>query len=152
MKRDTAYYLNRLRVEHPTAYSDLKSGKYQTANEAIVASGLRKKRSALGDARQAWGRMTSAEKVLFVRWLKTAPGVVTPARILSPATDSERRLLPATRAKLLSVMGHRFLESGDIMREMGLDPLDTSIGNALRNGWRVSTNVATHLSAWLAKQ
>jgi len=47
MKRDNAYYLERLRRDHPGVYRDYQAGKYRNLSAALVAAGLRKDRNGL---------------------------------------------------------------------------------------------------------
>jgi hypothetical protein len=151
MKRDTDYYLGRMQAEKPAIYADFLAGRYASANEAIIAAGLRKPKDVVGEAKQLWKRMNDRERSAFVIWLKSsvrARAVVTAPSLIT----ADRRLTPQAKKRVQSLMGKRRLKLGDVMKEMGLNASDASLGGALARGTRVSPAVAAHLDSWAQRQ
>ena len=48
-------------------------------------------------------------------------------------------------------MQQRGLATGDIMSEIGMKPLNVSLGNALNQGWSVSDDLFSKLEKWVAR-
>lgn len=156
-KRDGDYYLGRLERQHPTTFADFKAGKYPSINEALYAAGLKRRRTRVQEMQNAWRKASAAERREFVQWLKTAgaPGRASPSMPATsppaPAVNSERRLLPAAKARILVIMSTRGLKGGDVMVELGFNNLNPSLGHALAQGTRLQPPMVAALEGWLAK-
>ncbi|WP_131725607.1 hypothetical protein ACTTAF_10270 [Rhodobacter capsulatus] len=55
------------------------------------------------------------------------------------------------RAEVLEIMDRRRMTVGDIMKEIGVNPLNASLGNALRQRWSLSEDLLALLRPWIAK-
>ena len=175
-KRDNRYYLERLRVDHPDAYADLQAGKFKNAAEAFIAAGLRKAKSPLDLLQSAWAKASAAEQCAF----KALIGCATPSMIPAPSTPPSPNttapaatnapppstrssstpgvihvgsyLVPAVVDQINTVIAQRRITTGVIMREIGFDALNTSLGSALSQGWRIKNpKLLVALEDWLAK-
>lgn len=173
-KRDNEYYLERLRIDHPAIYADYQAKKFKNAAEAFVAAGLRKERSALDVLRTAWSKASAAEQDAFKALIgcvssgKTAasaaihpPKVVVlgqqqtrapPASASRSSRAGRRHLPPSLLVAISAMMDQRGLTTGDIMHEIGRNPLNPSLGNALNQGWRVAEDMVIALENWVSQQ
>ncbi len=161
-KRDNSYYIERLRVDHPAIHADFLAGKFRTPAEAFVAAGLRKSKTPLDLLRSAWSKATAAERDAFKRMIgcttsasvSVAPAVVSTA-VAAPSVvrtaKGKGHLTPTLAAAVRSIVDRRQLKIGDIMREIGLSPLNASLGRALQRGDLVQDSLITALEAWVAK-
>lgn len=167
MKRDNAYYLERLRKDHPGVYRDYQAGKYRNISAALVAAGLRKDRSGLDGLKSLWRKASQADRDAFKAFI----GCVTPkAGIIAPAvsmpapkpvvsaipgtaprspSSSLRTLPPALADEIRVIMDRRGITTGTVMREMNLDPLNASLGTALLRGTRVQESLIKALEIWV---
>lgn len=160
-KRDNEYYLNRLKDEYPAIFADYQAGKYKNANAAIIAVGLRRPVSGLKQLEAAWKKATPAEKDAFKAMIGCAPTVATsPVRVSSsasaaPKTSSSaptpaKTRLTATEAKAIrEIMDRRKLKSGAVMREIGFDPLNASMGMALERDTQIQCDLHQALKQWI---
>lgn len=155
-KRGNDYYLDRLRIDHPAIYADLQSKKFKNATEAFVAAGLRKQKMALDTLLSAWSKATPAEQAVFrARIGCVAAPLPIGARpgLLSTATQKssrDLRHLPQQLEKdLRTLMDQRGLTAGDVMRQMGMKPLNASLGMALHRATRVSDTLISALTKWV---
>ena len=55
-KRDSAYYRERLKRDHPNIYSDLVAGRYKSVREASAKARLIKIPSRLDALKREWNR------------------------------------------------------------------------------------------------
>lgn len=157
IKRDNAYFLERLRKEHPGIYADLQAGRFKNANAAFIAAGLRKQRTGLDVLRSAWDRASATEKDAFRRLIGctipgtsgsiTAPTMTTPMPSTLPQAGQPIRqraihvdgcLEPDVKSHITAVMAHRGMKMGDLMSELGFKRLDASVGMALHQGSRIN--------------
>ncbi|MBB6510424.1 hypothetical protein F4695_003813 [Rhizobium soli] len=153
--RDSAYYEDRPKREHPSIYADLKTGKHQTVTEAAIAAGLKTVRTRLQELKNAWSKASATERDDFVQWLVglgvTMPSV--PAASTSGSLTliaSNRKLSPSASKRIEDIMSKRHLKVGDVMAEMGFRKLNASLGRALHRGDRLQPDVITALQKWLA--
>jgi len=146
-KRDNDYYLRRLEVEHPRIAADLKAGTYASPRQAFLAAGLLKERTAFHEMKNGWLKGTAADRKKFLSWLKAkgTPGV----GVASTPIAVDRRLQPAAKARIETIMTRRGLKMGEVMREMGFKALDASLGNALAGGTWLRPAVLAALETWL---
>ena len=143
--RTLRYYLPRLEREHPTIFADWKAGKYASASEALRASGLRPEPSRLNALKAAWKKASRREQTEFLTWVGASTVSST-----APVVDGNRRLLPATAARIETIMARRGMKMGDVMTEMGFKRLNASLGNALANrATRLHPDLVQALEKWL---
>ncbi len=168
-KRNNQYYLDRLRDEHAGIFADYQAGKFKNAAAAILAAGLRKQQDILVVLKSAWNRADAAEKDAF----KLMIGCVAPATVLPPTATASpvplspstyghanrnatvlqatRKLSPVLSAAVRQIMDRRKLKTGQIMREMGISPLDASLGMALHRDTQVRDDLVKALEVWVEK-
>ncbi|MDX0488809.1 hypothetical protein GOC53_00740 [Sinorhizobium medicae] len=166
MKRDNNYYLERLKVEHPAIYADLGAGKYPSARQAFTAAGYRKDPALLAKLKGMWARADAAEQREFLRWLGLAGSVSvgasstssrhapTPTATSSGTRSAPRMLSPSEIAQIDAIMTRRKLKLGAVMKELGCDPSDGSLGMAMSH--RKPTQIKnaallSELERWLEK-
>lgn len=159
-KRDNDYFLERLRTDHPAVYADLQARKLKNPAEAFRVAGLRKQKAPLDLLRSAWSKASAAEREAF----KTEIGCIVPAAIRSPApaattavvltagrmSSSARQAVPAAlEAEVRRIMSLRKLKTGTVMREMGKDSRDASLGMALHRGTQIKNDLVVALEEWV---
>jgi hypothetical protein len=152
--RDSAYYEERLKREHPSIYADLKTGKYQTVTEAAIAAGLKTLRTRLQELKNAWSKASATERDDFAQWLAGLGVTTSSASAASTSgvvtlTTSDRKLSPPASKRINDIMSKRRLTPGDVMAEMGFSKLDASIAMALARGTKLRPDVITALESWL---
>lgn len=166
-KRDNQYYLERLRDEHAGIYADYQAGKFKNAAAAILAAGLRKQQDILVVLKSAWNRADTAEQEAFKLLIGCVPPAValSPTATASPAAlfpsthghasqnatilQTKRKLTPVLAAAVRQIMDRRKLKTGQIMREMGMDPRDASLGMALHRDTQVRDDLVKALDVWI---
>lgn len=141
-KRGSAYYLARLKREHPSIYADYRSGKHTSVRAAATAAGLIQLPTPLTILRREWRKASLAEKRAFIAELKVK--AAKPAAILTP----DRRLLPSIQKRIEHIMTVRGLKMGQVMIEMGCFSRNPALARALR-GDRLGDYVAIPLAKWL---
>jgi hypothetical protein len=167
MKRDNAYYLERLRKDHPDVYRDHQAGKYRNLSAALVAAGLRRDRNGLEGLKSIWMKASQADRDSFKAFIGcVAPktgfivaGVSMPApkpvasalpgtapRSHSPGT---RTLPPTLAAEIRAIMDRRKMKHGAVMREMNMKARDTSFSTALERGTSVQEDLFEALEIWV---
>lgn len=151
--RDSAYYEERLKRDHPTIYADLKAGRYRTVADAAIAAGLKKPRTRLQELKNAWLKADPREQLDFQRWL-AARGVVHPssasASTSSTSITIDRRLTAAASRRIEEIMLKRSLKAGDVMAELGFSKLNASVGMALARGTQLRPDVVAALEKWIS--
>lgn len=161
-KRDNQYYLDRLRNEVPTVFADLQAGKFKNAAQALVAAGLRKPRSQLDVLSSAWSKASQTERDAFkarIGCVALAPAPVAPAvvsAVIAPPkparpANGKSHLSPTLAAEVKAIMARRGLKNGDVMREIGLRPLDASLGRAIARDHQIQDHMINALEAWVQK-
>lgn len=160
-KRNNEYYLQRLRSERPDIYSDFKSGRFKNLNEALVTAGIRKNRTGLDTLKSAWKKATTAERDAFKVFIGSTVPTVASATAASSvavksvghtatATSGKGYLPPALKDAVNEIMSRRRLKTGGVMREMGWDALDTSLGSALSRNTQLQNSLISDLESWAA--
>lgn len=169
--RSNRYYLDRLRRDHPTVFADYKAGKFKNASEAFQAAGLRKKPSALDALRSAWSKATPAEKAAFSEEIgctssvgpspaplaarKVAAGSATKSRAPVSGTSAIHvagYLTPDAVTRIKDAMARRGIRTGTVMREIGHNAFNPSLGMAMNQGLRIHDPATLEeLTKWLAQ-
>jgi len=65
-KRDSEYWKNRLKNEHPGIFSELERGDLPSVRAAAIKAGLIRERTALMDLQRAWKNATPKERKTFL--------------------------------------------------------------------------------------
>lgn len=151
--RNSAYYKERLKRDHPAIYDDLKAGRYRTVADAAMAAGLKKPRTRLQELKNAWTKADAREQREFLRWLASCGAVPSPTH--SPPSSSssitvDRRLTKAASRRIDEIMSKRRLRPGDVMVEMGYSRLNPSVGMALARGTQLRADIVLSLEKWIA--
>lgn len=153
-KRDSVYYAERLKNEFPAVYADLQAAKHRTVTEAAIAAGLKKARTRSHELKNAWQKATPAEQVDFLRFL-TAAGVALPSAATAGAAPFtvavNFALTPTAISRIKHIMLVRRMRMGEVMTELGLRPLDASVGMAMKRNTHLQPHVINALETWLLK-
>ncbi len=148
VKRDAAYYRERLRREFPEVFEDLEKGVYRSVHAAALAAGLIRKRTRLTELKNAWSKATAAERKEFEDWVRagtTAPKSTAPRS----SVDAEGRLLPWSKKRLDEIEAHRRLKPGEIMKELGFAALNPSLQSARWHNTKITKDLTSALDDWL---
>lgn len=176
-KRGNDYLMTRLKNEHPTIFADWQAGKFESPRQALIAAGLKQPPKQINVLKNAWSKASAAEQAEFQRWIGASPPVSAAASVpvsgspvahsSSPASvsrkpkavrtntkvvDSDGYLQPWAKARVQQIMALRKMKTtGPIMKEMGLEKIDGSLGIALRPNrrTRISDEVANRLEQWI---
>lgn len=147
-RRDNAYYEQQLKSRHPGLHADYLAGKYPTLANALIAAGLKKKRTRLQELQNAWTKSAATEKREFLRWIKGAASAAPSAPLPGPVAV-DRLLLPWAKVRIREIMSRRRLRMGDTMAELGLNRGNGSLGLALNQNRRLQPAVIVVLKKWI---
>ena len=147
-KRDRDYYRRRLEREHPTIFADLKAGKYGSVRAAAAAAGLIRLPTRFGALKREWNKATLRERREFIDWIK-ATRTPSRRRIGKNLIEDDGSLKPAVIVEVQAIITRRALRYGQVMDELGAKRLDGSLGGALRQGWRLRSELLDALANWL---
>lgn len=160
-ERGSAYYRARLESEHPAICAELDAGKYKSLREACVAAGLRKDDRPIGTALRAWNKASRPEREeILAKLIAMAidEGILTRRSTSSAAKGSsaprptyfvDRRFTPEGKKAYASALAARGMRPVEVLRELGLNHLDPSIGLALKAGTRLNERTLKLLDDWL---
>ena len=144
-KRDSAYWLARLRSEHPPLARKVAHGDI-TVRKACIHAGLISPPSRLVALKREWNGASVAERKEFVLWARGVRPSSSPASLLG----GDGYLSGATIKRIRRVMVATGQKSGDVMYEMGLKRLDPRLGFALQREWKPGNEFLAKLTRWLA--
>ncbi len=65
-KRDSEYWKNRIKNEHPNVWAKHENGEIKSVRAAAIEAGLIQERTALMDLRRAWKKASDEERVSFL--------------------------------------------------------------------------------------
>lgn len=65
-KRDSEYWKNRIKTEHPKIFTKLENGDIKSVRAAAIEAGLIRERTALMDLRRAWTNASAKERKTFL--------------------------------------------------------------------------------------
>jgi len=147
--RDSRYYEDRLRKEHPAIFADLRSGKLTSIRAASAAARLIHLPTRLDALRREWKKATTAERRAFAAWLKSLSGSAgsTPSK---PIASPSGQLTPGVVAFLSGWLVKHRAKPGRIMREMGFSNYDYRLARGIA-GDPLPNYVVSALEKWLAK-
>lgn len=145
VKRDNGYYERVLKRDHPDIHRDYRAGKFRSMREARRAAGLLSERTPLHELKNAWRKASKAERDEFEAWV-----AATPKKVVRAVTTADRRLTDWAAKRIRTIMAARGLQSGDLMRELGLKALDPSVMMAIKDHRRLAPSTVTLLRRWLS--
>ena len=139
-------------------FGEYKAGKYPTVEKALIAAGMRAKRTPFQEMLNAWRKASAAERETFLHTIGcvvvtvglplTAPASSTSAAL---PFSVDRRLEPSAVKQLEDIMTRRDMKMGDLMAELGRKRLNASVGIAMHQGSRLQPDLLDDLEAWVAK-
>jgi hypothetical protein len=161
-KRNNEYYLERLHSEHPVVYSDFQSGRFKNLSEALIKAGIREKRTGFDTLKSVWKKAGTAERDAFKAFIGCTVPTVASATVATSvavksaghtatATSGKGHLPPALKDAVNEIMKRRCLKSGQVMREIGRNPWDGSLGTALHRGTKIQDSMIADLEVWATK-
>lgn len=147
-KRDSGYYRERLRREFPAIYKDLISGKIASVRQAAIRAGLIRSPTRSDALKREWKRASSAERKVFLDWLKRSlPKRGTALPPPSPV-DGAGRLRKPVIDFIEGWRRTRKASPGQIMKEIGFSNYDFRLAQALKGG-PLAHEVVDRLAKWL---
>ncbi len=153
-KRDNAYYLGLVERRDPGIFARYRAGD-MTAAEAIRAAGVKTPPKAIHALRRAWKAASAADRTIFAAEVGLVPaGAVTgplstPTAVTVTICNPDGRLTRDGARRIQEIMDKRGITTGGIMKEIGLDPLDASLGQALRHSSRIKQALAEAVQVWV---
>ena len=93
IKRDNAYFLDRLEAERPDIWERYKAGEYQSVRAACIEAGLIKQRQTLPKMKTLWRQARFDEKAEFLVYLQSKGEFLNPHLTIHGASESERIFL-----------------------------------------------------------
>jgi len=152
-KRDNAYFLERLKNEHPTHFAKLQSGLYRSPREAFIKAGLRKDTNRLKALLREWKKASPSERADFLGAIEIGKKVSTtpaqsashPAKVVNNAARGRTKsaiglgscgsdagyLDDRTIRRIKGIMAYRKLTMGQVMLELGFQAQNPALGLAL---------------------
>ena len=82
-KRDNAYFLERLRAEHPEHWERYTAGGYASVRAALLDAGLLKQRYVLPRLKTLWKQADFSERAEFLTYLQWHGQLIQPYRQIS---------------------------------------------------------------------
>jgi hypothetical protein len=103
-----------------------------------------------------WRRANLAEKRMFRSWIAhekpRSRNDRQDRKRSAPIVDSEGRLLPNATMRIRRVMTARNMKLGSVMKELGFNTLNASLGLAMRWGFRLhDPTLIKALELWLER-
>lgn len=149
-KRDSDYYLQRLKVLRRDLYDDVLAGR-MTVNKARQLAGLGGRRTRLNELLHAWEEATSEErsKFLAAKGLTTTPSAA-PAPVVE-VFDAMGFMLDSASLRIAEIMARRGMTYGQLADEIGIKRLNASVAMAMRRDVRLSPATAENVKRWLAE-
>lgn len=155
-KRDSNYYRERLRREHPAVFKDLQAGRIPSVRRAAAQAGLIRLPGRLDALKREWRKANDADRQEFAEWVREqlSSSVVVPAAVEDlpplpepepekptekPLVDGSGLLLPKIVARVETILSARKIRPSALMVP------------ALRREWRPNPEFLTRLKAWIAE-
>lgn len=150
-KRDSQYFLGRIKVEHPAIYADYLAGTYRSVAAASRAAGIARARTNVQVLKNAWGKASRNDKHEFLQWLKkaAAPSLAPVLPVLPGPIATNRKLEGWAKDRIKVILAAQRLTSNQLAASFGRSRFDASIGNALTCGWKLAPSTLVYLEAWL---
>ena len=139
-KRANAYWLKRLKTEHPSVYEDYKAGKFKSVRAARIAAGLFEIPDHLDGLKRHWKRATDAERHEFIAWIPTyAPYVPV-------SVDGDGLLTKASIKTIEAFMHKNGWKPADLSEALGDSRNNMAIKTAMRRGKSVNPKTLIKLN------
>jgi hypothetical protein len=149
-KRDSDYFVGRLKAEHPAIYDDLRAGRIKSVRQAAAKAGLIHLPTRVDALKREWKRASPSQRQAFLTWVKVSRVGLKrkPAKAPRVAIDGSGRLTPDAIAFIRKWTSDRSVRPGQIMKQIGESNFDYTLAAALKGG-RLRDEVHTSLTAWL---
>ena len=147
-KRDSAYWLGRLKSEHPAIFKAFKKGTIRSVRAACVEAGLICNSTPISILQREWKKMGRRRRSEFLRWVRDREGVKTELRSL--LTD-DGHLSVATMDRVDADMAERRMKHAGVAEEMGLSRYSPVLGNVMACNYRPPEYFLKKLATWLAR-
>lgn len=156
-KRDSNYYRERLRREHPAVFKDLQAGRIPSVRRAAAQAGLIRLPGRLDALKREWRKANDGDRQEFAEWVREqlSSSVVVPAEVVDdlppfqepeperpkdePLVDGSGLLLPDIVGRVETILSARKIRPSALMVP------------ALRREWRPNPGFLTRLKAWIAE-
>jgi hypothetical protein len=149
--RSSAYWIIRLRREHPAIYAELRDGRSPSVRTARLRAGLIRLPTALDEVKRAWAKLSPSEIRQFADWHRSRRPSVTPTPAARKAIAGSDGLLTATVVAFLEKWkAENRLSAGRIMERMGFKRYDYRLSVAIQRKRRLPPDVLVKLERWLA--
>ena len=171
-KRDSAYWMGRLKKDHPAILARLKAGKLASVRAACIEAGLIHPSTRYDALMREWKKASASERARFLRdsgavgtggasapaaspgsaGTSTTKGTTRPKPApgrYADLLDAEGKLKPSIAAAMQKAIAARRMKMGAVMEEMGLGKLDPSLGLALQRRSKPSELLLQRLPPWL---
>ena len=152
-KRDSDYFVGRLKAEHPAIYADLKAGRVKSVRQAAAKAGLIHLPTRVDALIREWKQASPSQRQAFLTWVKVS-GIglkKRPAKAPRVAIDGSGRLTPDAIVFIRKWTSDRSVRPGQIMKQIGGSEHDWTLAAALR-GERLRESVHAKLTTWLSGQ
>jgi len=152
-KRDNAYWLPRLKTDHPAIYARVMAGEI-SVRQGCAEAGLIHLPTRADALMREWRAATAKERREFLSRVK-AEATGTVAKPLPPPRaklllEPDGKLSAATIARITLAMRRLGVKSGPVCRAMGYNALDPRLGMALNRAWAPHAEYLGRLATWLA--
>ena len=149
-KRASAYLEGRLKRDFPKEFAALRAKKFKNVNQAAVAAGLIRLPTRFDALKREWKGATPVQREAFLKWLRTTRiGLKSVPGIKPPIVDAGRYLKPDVIAVIRKWLAANHAKASDVVRDMGLSPLDGSLALALKGVYRLRKEMIVKLESWL---
>ncbi|WP_156380785.1 hypothetical protein [Pseudolabrys sp. Root1462] len=149
-KRDRSYYEERLRKEHPGIYRDFRAGKFSSVRAAAISAGLIRQPTRVGALKREWRGASAADKVAFLKWLKSGTAKSTSGTVTIAMPDG--RLKASVVSALLDWLKSTRSRPGRIMKEIGGSNYDYRMSAALFQCDPLPEPILEKLALWMRRQ
>jgi hypothetical protein len=148
--RSNAYWLARLKRDHPAIYARHKAGKIASVRQACAEAGLIHLPSRVDALMREWRAASDKERKEFVKRAKAAGlGGTTKPVFAEPLTGADGKLTSKAVGEIKTARLARGLKVGGVSKAMGYKPLDPRLGFALARHWEPTADFVHALERWL---
>lgn len=145
-KRDSAYWLARLKRQYPAIYDKHRSRHIPSVRAACIEARLIRQPSRLDALKRSWKGASPMDRRAFADWLRSGGArTVTPSNLVEPGGH----LSAASIKRINNVMKFTRIKSGDVMARMGYKKLDSRLGSAIARRWKPKMAFLVRLAAFL---
>lgn len=154
-KRDSAYWLARLKREYPAIYAKYRSKEITSVRAACIKAGLIHQPSQLDILKREWRRTSPSQRDAFLNSIAPRSRITPskPKSVLSHTdlVDSAGYLRPTVKTLIRARMKTDGVRSADLMESLGFDRFNTSLMSAMssKRPAKVSLELQNAVSRWL---